>query len=184
MAIELGPVRPPERKPGLSGRLGRGLLAGPRWLGRRTAEAAGVEEIARGAGLIRELAERLRAPQDRDLPIAGPDGRVDARETAFLIGVTEKELLERWEARRRNTARLAWACFLLGWILLAVWAWRSMAAPSPLGWLLSGLQVLTFCGVLFTLAFRSAWQNWQLRTRRMGTVVEFLRSPESFWPRC
>ncbi len=182
MAIELGPVRPPKRKPGLSRRLGRGLLTGPRWLGRRTSEAAGVEDIAEGAGLIRELLGRLRRPQDRDLPVAGPDGRVDARATAFLTGMKEEDLLERWAARRRQTARLAWGCFLLGWVLLAVWAWQSMAVGWATGRLLGGLQVLSFCGVLFILAFRSAWQNWQLRTGRVGSVAEYLRSSETFWP--
>lgn len=182
MAIELGPVGPRERKPGAPRRLGRALLAGPRWIGRHTAEAAGVEEIAKGARLIRDLAQHLRGVQSGQPPIAGPDGRVDARAAAFLTGVSEQKLLERWTVRRRQTARFAWGCFLLGWILLAVWAWQSLAAPRVAGRLLSGLQVLPFCGVLFVLSFRSAWQNWQLRTRRVGTAAEYLRSSETFWP--
>ena len=182
MAIELGPPRPPGRKGGTWRRIGRGLLAGPRWLGRRSAEAAGAEELVKGAGLIRELAERLRRRQERAGPIVRFDGIVDVRATAFLMGLSEFELEERWEVRRRQTARLAWGCFLLGSIFLALWVWQTIAAPWGAGRLLGALQVVSFCGVLFLLAFRSAWQNWQLRTRRIGSIREYLRTEEGFWP--
>jgi hypothetical protein len=182
MAIELGLVGPPERSRGLWRRFGRGFLAGPRWFGRRSAEAAGAEEITKAARLIGELAARLRAPTDRGLPIARSDGTVDPRTTAFLLGLAEEELLERWQIRRRQTAWLAWGCFGLGWVFLVVWGWQTVAAPWDAGRLLNALQILPFCGVLFLLAFRSAWQNWQLRTRRMGSVVEYLRATEAVWP--
>ncbi|MBR0668650.1 hypothetical protein GXW71_30135 [Roseomonas hellenica] len=182
MAIELGPVRSSERGRGLWRRLGRGLLAGPRWFGRRSAEAAGAGEIANGARLIRALADRLRGPQDRNLPIARPDGTVDPQANAFLMGLSEEELLERWRVRRRQTAWLSWGCFGLAWLFLIVWGWQTVAASWGAGRLLSALQVLPFCAVLFLLAFRSAWQNWQLRTRRMGAIVDYLRTNETFWP--
>jgi hypothetical protein len=182
MAIELGPVRLPERKGGPWRRVGRWLWAGPRWFGRRSAEAAGAEEIAQGARLIDELSARLRAPQDRNLPIARPDGTVDPRATAFLMGLSEEELLERWKVRRRQTAWLSWGCFVLAWAFLAVWGWQTVAAPWGARRLQGALQVLPFCAVLFLLAFRSAWQNWQLRTRRIGTALDFLRAKEAFWP--
>ncbi|MBR0646889.1 hypothetical protein [Plastoroseomonas hellenica] len=164
-------------------RVGRGLLAGPRWLGRRSAEAAGAREITKGARLIGQLADRLRGRQDRDLPIARPDGTVDPQATAFLMGLSEEALLERWRARRRQTAWLSWGCFVLAWLFLVVWGWQTVVTPWGAGRLLSALQVLPFCAVLFLLALRSAWQNWQLRTRRMGKIADYLRTNEIFWPR-
>lgn len=182
MAIDLGPFRPPAARPGLWKRVGRGLLAGPRWVGRRSAEAAGVEEIAKGARVVRDLADRLRTSQPRNLPIARPDGTVDLRATAFLMGLSEDEMLGRWRARRRQTAWLSWGCFVLGWILLLMWAVQTAAAPWGPGRLLSALQILPFCGVLFLLALRSAWQNWQLRFLRIGTMGAYLRATGTFWP--
>lgn len=182
MAIELGPVQPPERRGGLWRGVVRELLAGPLWFGRRSAEAAGTEEIAKGARLIRALADRLRGPQDHNLPIARPDGTVDPRATAFLMGLSEEALLERWRVRRRQTAWLSWGCFVLAWLFLIVWGWQTLVAPWGAGRLLSALQVLPFCAALYLLALRSAWQNWQLRTRRMGTIADYLRTNETVWP--
>jgi hypothetical protein len=36
--------------------------------------------------------------------------------------------------------------------------------------------------VFFLLAFKNAWLNWQLRTRRFGSAMEYLTTAEHFWP--
>ena len=114
----------------------------------RSAEAAGAEQIAKGARLIRELAKRLRTPQGRNLPIARPDGTVDPRATAFMMGLSEEKLLEHWQARRRQTAWLSWGCFGLTWLFLIMWGLQTVTAPWGTGRLISALQVLPSWGVL------------------------------------
>jgi hypothetical protein len=45
------------------------------------------------------------------------------------------------------------------------------------------LTFLPLCTLFFLLAFKSAWMNWQLRTRRLGSPVAFLTTTEPFLPR-
>ncbi len=183
MPIELGPLRGPpgQERRGIWRRIGDHLLSGPRWLGRCSAEFAGVDEIATGGGFIRELSSRLQGPADR--VVSHPDGTIDLQATAFLMGVSEQALERRLEVRRRQTARLAWGAFAAAWGFLALWTWQMVALHWERGRLLGVVQFVPFCAVLFILAFRSAWQNWQLRTRRLGSVGEYLRTPDAFWPR-
>ena len=44
------------------------------------------------------------------------------------------------------------------------------------------IGLLTICTAMFLSAFYNALVNWQIRTRRLGTVLEFLRTEESWWP--
>jgi len=48
--------------------------------------------------------------------------------------------------------------------------------------LIAGLEFVPFCGLFFLLAFKNAWQNWQLRRRRLGSAMEYLTTGEPFWP--
>ena len=45
-----------------------------------------------------------------------------------------------------------------------------------------GAGVHPFCAVFFLLAFKNAWQNWQLRTGRLGSALDYLTTTERFWP--
>ena len=47
----------------------------------------------------------------------------------------------------------------------------------------AAVQFLPFCAAFFVLAFRNAWANWQLRTRRLAPAGAYLRTAEGFWPR-
>jgi len=47
----------------------------------------------------------------------------------------------------------------------------------------AGLQFAPFCLVFFLAAFQQAHVNWQLRTGRLGSAGEYLRSADPFWPR-
>ena len=98
------------------------------------------------------------------------------------MGLTAFELKRRWLRRRRQTARVAWGCFAAGWAALGLWTWQMMAMPAEQGRFWAAVQFLPFCAAFFVLAFRNAWANWQLRTRRLGSAGEYLRSADRFWP--
>ena len=181
MAIDLGPGLQGDH-PGSRRRFGW-LLAGPRWAARRAAETTGVAEIRSGYGLVRGLVAAIRRePAPVRGPIADEDGRLDPGAPAFAMGLTECELKRRWLRRRRQTARVAWGCFAAGWAALGLWTWQMTVLPAGQGRFWAAVQFLPFCAAFFVLAFRNAWANWQLRTRRLGSAGEYLRSADRFWP--
>ena len=51
--------------------------------------------------------------------------------------------------------------------------------PCPHG---GRYRVSAICAVFFLLAFKSAWMNWQLRMRRPGSAVAYLRTRAPFLP--
>ena len=181
MSIDLGPgLRDVTKEPrrGMSW-----MLAGPRWVLRRSGEAAGTREIRGGARLIRHLAAVLRRGQPAGAgPVADENGRLDAAATAFVMGISENELRRIWAVRRKQSARVAWGCFAAGWGFLALWAWQAMGTPWTQERVWAAVQFLPFCAAFFVLSFRSAWQNWQLRTGQLGSAGDYLRTAEPFWP--
>ena len=141
------------------------------------------EQIRENARLIRALAGRLRgraAPEPR--VFRTEDGRIDLPATSFDFGLSADALQGRIAARRRQTARLAYASFGLGWVFVALWLWRGLT--SGLGGLhiVGALQFIPFCAIFFLVAFKNAHVNWQLRTGQLGSAGDYLRSPEPFWP--
>lgn len=183
MAIDLGPGLSGQ-KPARRSRLAW-LTAGPLWMARRTGEMAGASEIRSGYGLLRGLGGAIRrGPARQSGPVADARGYLDPVATAFNMGITEFELEKRWKERRRQTARVAWGCFAAGWIALLLWVWQMVAMPTGGGgrfW--AAVQFLPFCAAFFVLAFRNAWANWQLRTRRLAPAGAYLRTAGGFWPR-
>jgi hypothetical protein len=91
-------------------------------------------------------------------------------------------LTRRWLRRRGQTARVAWGCFAAGWAALGLWTWQMTVLPAGQGRFWAAVQFLPFCAAFYVLAFRNAWANWQLRTRRLGSAGEYLRSADRFWP--
>ena len=182
MTIDLGPgLRPGTGEPR---RRLSWLLAGPRWALRRSGEAAGVGEIRGGARLIRHLAVNLRrGGPAAPAPVADEDGRLDVAATAFVMGVPEAELRRLFAIRRRQSARVAWGSFAAGWGFLGLWCWQALGTPWSHERIWAAIQFLPFCAAFFVLSFRSAWQNWQLRTGRLGSAGDYLRTTEPFWPR-
>jgi len=159
------------------------MLAGPRWVRRRTGEAIGAREVRGGARLIGELAAALRRSRPEGTgPITDQDGRLDVAATAFTMGISEQELQQLRAARRKQTWRLAWGCFAAAWAFLGLWAWQAMSTPWSQERVWAAVQFLPFCAAFFVLAFRSAWQNWQLRTGNLGSAGTYLRTTEPFWP--
>lgn len=159
------------------------VLAAPRWALRRTGEAVGAREIRGGARLIGDLAAALRRSRPEGAgPIADEDGRLDVTATALTMGISEHELKQLRAARRKQTARVAWGCFTAAWAFLGLWAWQAIGTPWSQERVWAAVQFLPFCATFFVLAFRSAWQNWQLRTGNLGSAGTYIRTTEPFWP--
>ena len=110
-------------------------------------------------------------------------GLIDVQATALALGMSTAELTKRIQKRLEETRRIALTAFYLGWALLFLWLYEMTFLDWSGSRLLSGILFLPFCGGLFVFAFRCAWSNWQLRTRRTGSAAEFIATTEGFLPR-
>ena len=139
----------------------------------------GLEEISRGARLIGQLTNQVRQGPVSDGRLkADEHGGIDLRATAFSYGISVDELLERMRQRRRQTARSAYALFCLGG-----WFWQAMHLPRSAARIVSAVEFLPFCVLFLLVATKSAHSNWQLRTRRLGSLSDYLRTSDPFLPR-
>lgn len=167
------------------GRRGRGAM----WRGARLVLGAPVAALSLGqivenGRLIRRLVADIRRgpPPPRAVPFA-LDGQLDTKATAFAYGLSEGELLARLARRRRQTAALANLSFGLGCAFVGLWFWRLLEIDGTGLRLLAGLQFAPFCLAFFLAAFQQAHVNWQIRTGRLGSAGDYVRSAEPFWPR-
>ncbi|USQ74674.1 hypothetical protein NF552_25775 (plasmid) [Roseomonas mucosa] len=177
--IDLIPPPSPDKRR----RLRRAVTAGPRWLWSRSKEASGSEEIVRNGRFIQDLAAAVRqGPGAPKRIFAAPDGRLDMAATAMSHGLTVPALEERVGERRRQTARIAYMAFAGGWLVLVWWLWQALTTPWSGSRMVLGMEFIPFCAAFFLLAFKNAWLNWQLRTGRLGSAMEYLSTAERFWP--
>jgi len=109
------------------------------------------------------------------------DGGFDLVASAFLHGISVLELERRLDEKRRQTARIAYVCFALGWVSFGAWLWRAATMPWTVGHILPAVEFAPFCLIFFLAAFQSALRNYQIRMRRAVTVWEYLKAND-FWP--
>ena len=102
---------------------------------------------------------------------------------AFLHGQGRRAFEETLASRRRSTARNAWIFLGLGVMFFAAWLYRLVTMTWTVNATLTALQFTPACAVFFLLAFRFALENYQIRQRRKVSVLEFLATPNGFWPR-
>ena len=159
-------------------------LRGIGWLAAGPIEWAGPGRVRRGAVFIADMVRLLRADpcQDRRFKTE-EDGAFDLRATAFSYGLSAPELARRLAARRRQTARLAYATFVLACLFLAAWLWQALSAPLTAMRLATAIEFLPFCALFFLVAFYNALLNFQIRIGRMATWREYLSTPLPFLPR-
>ena len=141
-------------------------------------------QIVRNGHQIGSLVSDLR--QGPRPPRAVPqhrDGKLDKAATAFVYELSAAELDKRLALRRRQTARMAYFAFGLGWIFVAAWMLRLLHLDWAGQRLMAALQFAPFCLAFFLTAFKQAHVNWQLRTGLLGSASDYLRSAEPFWPR-
>lgn len=176
-------LRPPTARATRPGRVFRVLTAGPRWFWSRSKEASGSEEILRNGRIIQDLAAAVReGPGAARRIYVDADRRLDLEVTALSHGLSVSGLEERVARRRQQTARVAYLTFTGGWLALGWWLWQALTTPWSPGRMLLGIEFIPFCALFFLLAFKNAWMNWQLRTGRLGSAVEYLTTAERFWP--
>ncbi|SFK80009.1 hypothetical protein SAMN05444581_1225 [Methylocapsa palsarum] len=141
------------------------------------------EEIRRGADLIGELIDDMkrRPPGGGSLRLH-QDRSFDVPASADQYGLSCAQLenaLSRW---RRGAAIFAYIAFGLGWVFFAGWIYRLATIPWTGGFVITAVEFLPFVLVFFLQAFKSALQNFQIRTRRLATPGEYLRTRDDFWP--
>ena len=170
----------PQRRSSLFGRLWRGTKT----VARGPIDAAAPGEIARGAGLIRSLLELLQHGPDADTRFRVDEaGSIDLNATAFLHGLTPASLEARIHMRREQTKRAAYALFVLGTVGFFGWILEALSMRLSATRVISAIEFLPFALFLYLSAFRCAWLNWQLRTRRSGSALAYLRTTAPFLPR-
>jgi hypothetical protein len=143
----------------------------------------GVHRIWRGCLLIGDLWGALRAGPPRDDRFMTADqGAFDVAATAVSYGVPVHRLEARLAARRRQTARIAYAAFALAWLFLLGWVWHALASPWMATRFTSALFFLPFCALFFLVAFYNALLNYQIRSGRLANWRDYLATPGAFWP--
>jgi len=143
-----------------------------------------LRQIIRNGRQIGSLVSDLR--RGSESPRAVPqhrEGKLDRAATAFVYEMSETELDKLLSLRRRQTARMAYFAFGLGWISVVAWLLRLLELDWTGQRLMAALQFAPFCLAFFLTAFKQAHVNWQLRTGLLGSAGDYLRSAESFWPR-
>lgn len=141
-------------------------------------------EVGEGWAFIEALWRGIRFNRRRTRPIRlDTDGRFDTIVMARDALVTQAEIERQLDNRRRETRGNAIAYLLGGAAVLAFWlyeiATQGISGINPLDVAL----FLAVVGCLFALAFHNAFLNWQVRTRRLGSVRQFFSTEESWWPR-
>lgn len=153
-----------------------------KWVARQPFRAFPRREVERGGQLIRALASGKAGEGRRRLYI-NADRTIDWEATAFWHGVTVYELERLSQRRRRETARMAYILFGIGWAAFLGWVHQAATLSWTPGRVLALLEFAPFCLIFILCAFQSALQNFRLRTGRMATPWEYLLTDEAFWPR-
>jgi hypothetical protein len=141
-------------------------------------------EVGEGWAFIGALWQAIRTPRARTRVIRlDQAGRFDTAAMASDALVSESEIELRLDNRQRETRWQAKIYLLGGVCALAVWFYEIVTQgitgmnPIDVVWFL-----LVVC-LLLSFAFFNAFVNWQIRTRRLGTVLQFFMAEESWWPR-
>lgn len=159
------------------------IRRGSRFLFGSPARAAGLPQIQRSWGAIREMAALIiRGPQaDRRVRVKA-DRELDLYEMAYAMGTTISVVEMRLSARRRQTRLAVYAYLGAAIVLWVSWLYEAITSPGSYARLLTvaGLVAITTCFELG--AFYNALVNWQIRTGRLGSAREFLSTTDSWRP--
>ncbi len=144
-----------------------------------------VKDIREGGAVIWELIARLRAGKAKRRRQIRFDetGHFDIAAMAFDAACAPAEIERRLKNRQAQTRHWTLGYLVMGSGLLIFWA----AEGTLFSWwsvsLLQSLLFLAVVGCIFLLAFYQALVNWQIRSRRLGSVRELLLTNDSWWPK-
>jgi hypothetical protein len=111
------------------------------------------------------------------------DGQIDLMATAFWCGMTEHALLRRFAARRAETARSAYALFMLGSVFLCLWIWEAMHMPFRVSRIISAIEFLPFCAVFCNYPGTGAGSSGTPRSLLIKLLAPWDRVSRTFQPR-
>jgi hypothetical protein len=156
---------------------------GVKWFGVTPIRAFPKDEVVDGGRLIGTLIGAARQDPRSDTRLRlNEDRSFDLEATAFLHGMSVRQIEAVLRRRQRQTVLAAYISFGFGWAFFITWLIVA-AMTSWSSWrIVPVLEFAPFCLFLFLIAFRTALQNYQIRTRRMATAWEYLGTPEDFWP--
>lgn len=170
----------PVRRRGLVWRSLRGM----RWLLAGPIDWAGARRIRGGASFISGLVAAVRAGQAPDPRLrTAEDGIFDRTATSFMMGISIQEYDRRMALRRRQTARLAYISFGLGFLVLVGLLRLALAVPLTAGRIFPVLEGIPLCALFILYGFYNALLNFQIRTCRRVSWRGYLLSPEPLLPR-
>jgi hypothetical protein len=162
----------------------RRALGGIGWLFQSPAEWLGWRSISAGADAVGRLYRGTRAGQKRDRRFKTQESYIfDLVGTAFAYGISPEELERRLAARRRQTAILSYALFLMACGFVLAWACVALRTISGGGRVVLLLQFLPFCILFYLMSFYQALINFQIRTGRAANWREYLTTEDGFLPR-
>lgn len=178
--IDLAPLQKPTRG-------SRKLFQAARTVSRqfwfRPREALSLAEIRHNGTIIRNLSSMVRrGPAEPPKIYVDEAQHLDLGATADSHGIDEAALRARIAQRRRQTAGMAYLTFGIAWLIVAWWFWQAWTTQWTAGHVIVGLEFIPFAGFFFLLAFKHAWQNWQLRCGQLGSAMDYLTTTEPFWP--
>jgi hypothetical protein len=140
-------------------------------------------EIRKGWATIGALREEIQVRRAGRRKIRlREDGTFDLEAMAFDAGVKIYEIERRMANRQILTARNTKIYLGLGSGLLAFWAYVVICGGAMMA---STIRMVAFLAVIlciYVAAFANAFNNWQIRVRRLGSVDEFIRLEGSWWP--
>jgi len=156
-----------------------------RRIGRAAASPWRSLRIVERVGTFRRELDELRSGDRRAQSRVRLDetGGFDLEAMAFVHGQGRRKFEETLASRRRSTTRNAWIFLGLGVMFFVAWLYRLLTMTWTVNATLTALQFTPACAVFFLLAFRFALENYQIRRRRKVSVLEFLTTPNGFWPR-
>lgn len=170
---------PPRRRLTVFGK----IFHGTGWLVATPFVWSGAHRIRRGWSLIGDLLALMRAGPAPDKRFKTADKNTfDLQATAFGYGISVHQLETQLTARRRQTARIAYAAFVMGWVFLVGWVWHTLSSPWTVTRIISAVTFLPFCTVFFLVALYNALLNYQIRVSQLATWREYLATEDGFWP--
>lgn len=141
-------------------------------------------EIRQGWKTIRSLREdiRIRRASRRKIRLR-EDGTFDLEAMAFDAALPVHEIKRQMANRQIVTARNAKLYLGLGSGLLAFWGYEVIAGGAIMDSIIRMVAFLAVILCIFVAAFANAFNNWQIRIHRLGSLDEFVRLDGSWWPR-
>lgn len=158
-----------------------------RRIGDRVVNATAIPEAKEGASFIRGLVRTLlpsREARRRGNPNLAlhDDGTIDMEMTAARLGIYVDELDARLARRQNDTRRMA---LTYAGCAIAVFVYGLGVAAMTDGMadrLILVVSTLAVVAALLALALSQSFTNWQVGSRRMASLGEFLARGD-IWPR-